>query len=227
MEVVSVEHEFQYTTKSGRLVSIKPNESYLLIAKTNQHWWHVCKDLDSKPFYVPAQYMKENSFGQKHRFSTFGLCVPEDQPVERNPQINSGFAHNLNDCTSDSDFCLYAKPSSKFEGQRQSTKSVKEEVKVQLGTFQSHVEEIEDDSFEFPAPPTPTLFLDEGPVLIQESETISELNDAQNDANTKKKETENQIETTASTRGPPLRKKVRMWQWLVLDSRWRCFTTNI
>ncbi|KAL7372773.1 hypothetical protein ABVT39_022201 [Epinephelus coioides] len=59
MELVLVQHAFEYTTKDGRLVSIKPNESYILVSKTNEHWWHVRKDQNAKPFYVPAQYVKE------------------------------------------------------------------------------------------------------------------------------------------------------------------------
>ncbi|XP_044035879.1 rho GTPase-activating protein 27 isoform X2 [Siniperca chuatsi] len=59
MELVSVQHQFEYTAKDGRLVSIKPNESYILVSKTNEHWWHVRKDKHTRPFYVPAQYVKE------------------------------------------------------------------------------------------------------------------------------------------------------------------------
>ncbi|XP_078134697.1 rho GTPase-activating protein 27 [Sander vitreus] len=59
MELVSVQYEFEYTAKDGRLVSIKPNESYILVSKTNEHWWHVRKDQHSRPFYIPAQYVKE------------------------------------------------------------------------------------------------------------------------------------------------------------------------
>ncbi|KAI3365510.1 hypothetical protein L3Q82_010598, partial [Scortum barcoo] len=59
MELVLVKFEFEYTAKDGRLVSIKPDESYILLSKTNEHWWHVRKDPHSRPFYVPAQYMKE------------------------------------------------------------------------------------------------------------------------------------------------------------------------
>ncbi|XP_033468091.1 rho GTPase-activating protein 27 isoform X2 [Epinephelus lanceolatus] len=59
MELVLVQHAFEYTAKDGRLVSIKPNESYILVSKTNEHWWHVRKDQNAKPFYVPAQYVKE------------------------------------------------------------------------------------------------------------------------------------------------------------------------
>ncbi|KAK2820647.1 hypothetical protein Q5P01_023606 [Channa striata] len=59
MELVSVQHEFEYTAKDGRRVSIKPNESYILVSKTNEHWWHVRKDQNTVPFYVPAQYVKE------------------------------------------------------------------------------------------------------------------------------------------------------------------------
>lgn len=57
MEIVSVQFEYEYAGRDGQLVSIKPNESYFLLARTNQHWWHVCKDQHSRPFYVPAQYM--------------------------------------------------------------------------------------------------------------------------------------------------------------------------
>nr|XP_015818252.2 rho GTPase-activating protein 27 isoform X1 [Nothobranchius furzeri] len=57
MARVSVAYE--YTAKNGRLVCIKPNESFILISKTNEHWWHVRKDQHTKPFYVPAQYMRE------------------------------------------------------------------------------------------------------------------------------------------------------------------------
>uniref|UniRef100_A0A4W6CYR3 Rho GTPase activating protein 27 n=1 Tax=Lates calcarifer TaxID=8187 RepID=A0A4W6CYR3_LATCA len=59
MELVSVQYEYEYTAKDGHHVSIKPNESYILVSKTNEHWWHVRKDLDTKPFYIPAQYVKE------------------------------------------------------------------------------------------------------------------------------------------------------------------------
>lgn len=56
---MAVQHAFEYTAKDGRLVSIKPEESYILVSKTNEHWWHVRKDQHSRPFYVPAQYVKE------------------------------------------------------------------------------------------------------------------------------------------------------------------------
>uniref|UniRef100_A0A3P8RWA6 Rho GTPase activating protein 27 n=1 Tax=Amphiprion percula TaxID=161767 RepID=A0A3P8RWA6_AMPPE len=59
MELVLVQYEFEYKAKDGRLVSIKPNESYILLSKTNEHWWHVRKDQHTRPFYVPAQYVKE------------------------------------------------------------------------------------------------------------------------------------------------------------------------
>ncbi|XP_073346252.1 rho GTPase-activating protein 27 [Pagrus major] len=59
MELVSVQYHFEYKGKDGRLVSIEPNESYILVSKTNEHWWQVRKDQHTKPFYVPAQYVKE------------------------------------------------------------------------------------------------------------------------------------------------------------------------
>lgn len=59
MMLVLVQYDFCYTAKDGRLVSIKPNESYILLCKTNEHWWRVRRDQSSQPFYVPAQYVKE------------------------------------------------------------------------------------------------------------------------------------------------------------------------
>lgn len=56
--------EYEYTAKDGRRVSIKPNESYILVSKTNDHWWHVRKDQRTKPFYIPAQYVEELNSAQ-------------------------------------------------------------------------------------------------------------------------------------------------------------------
>ncbi|XP_034564683.1 rho GTPase-activating protein 27 isoform X2 [Notolabrus celidotus] len=58
MEHVLVQYDFEYTAKDGRLVSIKKNERYILRLKTNEHWWHVCKDQHTSPFFIPAQYVK-------------------------------------------------------------------------------------------------------------------------------------------------------------------------
>ncbi|XP_067268675.1 rho GTPase-activating protein 27 isoform X2 [Pseudorasbora parva] len=57
--LVLVEFEYEYEGRDGHMVSIKPNERYILLAKTNDHWWHVCKDERAKPFYIPANYVKE------------------------------------------------------------------------------------------------------------------------------------------------------------------------
>ncbi|XP_016335239.1 rho GTPase-activating protein 27 isoform X2 [Sinocyclocheilus anshuiensis] len=57
--LVLVEFEYEYEGRDGHMVSIKPNERYVLLAKTNNHWWHVCKDERAKPFYIPAKYVKE------------------------------------------------------------------------------------------------------------------------------------------------------------------------
>ncbi|KAJ8404326.1 hypothetical protein AAFF_G00340990 [Aldrovandia affinis] len=58
-DLVLVEFEYEYTGRDGGLVAIKPNERYVLLAKTNDHWWHVRKDERAKPFYIPAKYVKE------------------------------------------------------------------------------------------------------------------------------------------------------------------------
>ncbi|KAM4530205.1 rho GTPase-activating protein 27-like isoform 3-T3 [Odontesthes bonariensis] len=57
--LVLVEFEYKYEGRDGDLVSIKPNERYVLLAKTNDHWWQVRDDRSSKPFYIPAKYVKE------------------------------------------------------------------------------------------------------------------------------------------------------------------------
>ncbi|KAK2894330.1 rho GTPase-activating protein 27-like isoform X2 [Channa argus] len=57
--LVLVEFEYQYQGRDGMLVSIKPNERYVLLAKTNDHWWQVRSDNNSRPFYIPAKYVKE------------------------------------------------------------------------------------------------------------------------------------------------------------------------
>ncbi|XP_041812234.1 rho GTPase-activating protein 27 isoform X2 [Chelmon rostratus] len=57
--LVLVEFQYEYEGRDGELVSIKPNERYVLLAKTNDHWWQVRSDHSSKPFYIPAKYVKE------------------------------------------------------------------------------------------------------------------------------------------------------------------------
>lgn len=54
-----MEFQYEYKDRDGTLVSIKPNERYVLLAKTNDHWWQVRRDHSSKPFYIPAKYVKE------------------------------------------------------------------------------------------------------------------------------------------------------------------------
>nr|XP_020472224.1 rho GTPase-activating protein 27-like isoform X1 [Monopterus albus] len=83
MELVAVQYEFEYTAKDGRLVSIKPNESYILVSKTNEHWWHVRKDQHSRPFFVPAQYVKElpSVTGDSDKLDS-SKCVTNNKPVD-------------------------------------------------------------------------------------------------------------------------------------------------
>ncbi|KAK2900605.1 hypothetical protein Q8A67_008720 [Cirrhinus molitorella] len=55
---IEVEYDYEYKSKD-RMITIKQGESYLLVKKTNEDWWQVRKDDTSKPFYVPAQYVRE------------------------------------------------------------------------------------------------------------------------------------------------------------------------
>ncbi|XP_015243647.1 PREDICTED: rho GTPase-activating protein 27-like [Cyprinodon variegatus] len=82
MAFVAVEFDYEYKAKDGRRISIKPNERYILISKTNDHWWQVCKDKDSKPFYVPAEYVKE-------------VSVPSgDSSVPKKPESSKSLARS-------------------------------------------------------------------------------------------------------------------------------------
>nr|XP_060638476.1 rho GTPase-activating protein 12 isoform X2 [Anolis sagrei ordinatus] len=55
---IEVEYDYDYEAKDKRIV-IKQGERYILVKKTNDDWWQVKKEENSKPFYVPAQYVKE------------------------------------------------------------------------------------------------------------------------------------------------------------------------
>ncbi|XP_067084579.1 protein NLRC3-like isoform X5 [Osmerus mordax] len=57
--VVVVEFAYQYTDRTGSIVSIKPGEHYLLLEKTSDDWWRVCKDERTESFYVPAKCVRE------------------------------------------------------------------------------------------------------------------------------------------------------------------------
>ncbi|XP_021097614.1 rho GTPase-activating protein 12 isoform X6 [Heterocephalus glaber] len=55
---IEVEYDYAYEAK-GRRVVIKQGERYILVKKTNDDWWQVKPDENSRAFYVPAQYVRE------------------------------------------------------------------------------------------------------------------------------------------------------------------------
>uniref|UniRef100_A0A2K6JNC0 Rho GTPase-activating protein 12 n=1 Tax=Rhinopithecus bieti TaxID=61621 RepID=A0A2K6JNC0_RHIBE len=55
---IEVEYDYEYEAKDRKIV-IKQGERYILVKKTNEDWWQVKPDENSKAFYVPAQYVKE------------------------------------------------------------------------------------------------------------------------------------------------------------------------
>ncbi|XP_054881311.1 rho GTPase-activating protein 12-like isoform X2 [Poeciliopsis prolifica] len=55
---VEVEYDYEYKSKD-RVITIREGECYMLIKKANEDWWQVKKDETAKPFYVPAQYVRE------------------------------------------------------------------------------------------------------------------------------------------------------------------------
>ncbi|XP_073901743.1 rho GTPase-activating protein 27 isoform X4 [Castor canadensis] len=56
---VLVEHPFEYTGKDGRRIAIQPNERYRLLRRSTEYWWHVRREPGGRPFYLPAQYVRE------------------------------------------------------------------------------------------------------------------------------------------------------------------------
>ncbi|KAL4657831.1 rho GTPase-activating protein 12-like isoform X1 [Arapaima gigas] len=88
--LVLVEFEYEYLDRDGDLVSIKPNERYILLSKTNDHWWHVRKDDHAKPFYIPAKYVKElpSDLPLPLDFmEQVGPVVAEPRPSKRVPNV--------------------------------------------------------------------------------------------------------------------------------------------
>ncbi|XP_037837939.1 rho GTPase-activating protein 12 isoform X5 [Kryptolebias marmoratus] len=55
---IEVEYDYEYKAKD-RLITIREGECYMLVKKANEDWWQVRKDEATKPFYVPAQYVRE------------------------------------------------------------------------------------------------------------------------------------------------------------------------
>ncbi|KAM5157687.1 rho GTPase-activating protein 12 isoform 4-T4 [Mantella aurantiaca] len=55
---IEVEYDYEYEYKNKRVV-IKQGERYILMKKSNEDWWQVRPDENSRPMYVPAQYVKE------------------------------------------------------------------------------------------------------------------------------------------------------------------------
>lgn len=55
---IEVEYDYEYKSKD-RIISIHQGDCYMLVKKTNEDWWQVRKDEGTKPFYVPAQYVRE------------------------------------------------------------------------------------------------------------------------------------------------------------------------
>ncbi|XP_058040267.1 rho GTPase-activating protein 12 isoform X4 [Ahaetulla prasina] len=82
---IEVEYDYEYEAKDKRIV-IKQGEKYILVKKTNDDWWQVKKDENSKPFYVPAQYVKE---------MTRKALMPPIRPLVGLPNNSLKLAHGL------------------------------------------------------------------------------------------------------------------------------------
>ncbi|KAK1794339.1 hypothetical protein P4O66_011229, partial [Electrophorus voltai] len=76
---------YEYTTQDGKQVSIKPNERYVLVAKTNDHWWHVRQEKEAEPFFIPAEYVMELPLDSDCMpFTPIGLLTPPSEWGEKN-----------------------------------------------------------------------------------------------------------------------------------------------
>uniref|UniRef100_A0A2K5LEL3 SH3 domain-containing protein n=1 Tax=Cercocebus atys TaxID=9531 RepID=A0A2K5LEL3_CERAT len=56
---VLVEYAFEYTGNNGRRVAIPPNELYRPLRRSTEHRWHLRREPGGRPFYLPAQYVRE------------------------------------------------------------------------------------------------------------------------------------------------------------------------
>lgn len=85
---VLVEHPFEYTGKDGRLIAIQPNERYRLLRRSTEHWWHVRREPGGRPFYLPAQYVRE--------LPALGDPVPAPQPSvpQQRPAVPEPLAYD-------------------------------------------------------------------------------------------------------------------------------------
>ncbi|XP_062387597.1 rho GTPase-activating protein 12 isoform X2 [Sardina pilchardus] len=85
--LVLVEFEYEYKGRDGGMVTIKPNERYMLLAKTNDHWWHVRRNERSKAFYIPAKYVRElpNSFPSPLDFAAAVVSPPSPEHKQPPP----------------------------------------------------------------------------------------------------------------------------------------------
>ncbi|KAM9296537.1 rho GTPase-activating protein 27-like [Gastrophryne carolinensis] len=88
-DYVLVEHGFEYASKDGTLISIKPHERYVLLKKTNEHWWQVSRDLRSKPFYIPAKYVKVLSALSQRPAEEYQVEV--EAPSEEAPKVEYSY----------------------------------------------------------------------------------------------------------------------------------------
>ncbi|XP_077078487.1 rho GTPase-activating protein 12a isoform X3 [Siphateles boraxobius] len=98
---IEVEYDYEYKSKE-RLITIKQGESYLLVKKTNDDWWQVRKDEANKPFYVPAQYVREvrralmpppkplNAACRPNRPSGLEIQRPDENKKSPSPSPSSG-----------------------------------------------------------------------------------------------------------------------------------------
>ncbi|XP_070583556.1 rho GTPase-activating protein 27-like [Erythrolamprus reginae] len=105
---VLVEYDFEYTSKDGQLITIKPNERYMLLRRTNDHWWHVRKSKNSRPFYIPAKYVRELSpFMPSERpchttqMEAINLGTPIGLANDKLPEYEYRFVSAVQECKTD------------------------------------------------------------------------------------------------------------------------------
>ncbi|CAK6956856.1 rho GTPase-activating protein 27 isoform X1 [Scomber scombrus] len=226
MEHVSVQYEYEYATRDGRLVCIKPNEIYILVSKTNEHWWHVRKDQNTRPFYVPAQYMKEvqsctgdspgpdeldsteSEADSSCQDSTFGIFedVPDVKPCETLKEVKTtkSSAHTLDNIEKHNSIGhfsvgleLYAKPHPVAKVRNGPSKSKRLPQYEEIEQPQTI---LDDEDINFPLPPS-SLIYDTIPEMNHTEFDFSELPELVD--STQELNLNQTAEQTFSTDSPP------------------------
>lgn len=86
-------YAYSYDAADGRRITFDAGDKFTLLCKANDDWWHVRRNNDEKPMYVPANYVRELT--SKEEDSSTKKC--EDKLVlrtSRDLSVNGGDSRN-------------------------------------------------------------------------------------------------------------------------------------